>query len=126
MPLNAFAENTPTINNLVYQPADHGTHVALGAGIPTARRVDTILVNSDAAVATTVNVYDNDGTTDNFLGSVSVPAHSGAAGVPTTDLLSALFPSVQVGIALPAGHKIVVDVDTITAALSFHEIGGIF
>lgn len=84
---------------------------------------------SDDTAAKVVNVYVNDGTTDNYIGAVTVPITSGFTGaIAAVDLLNGtLFPNLPYDangkrvLPLPAGYVVKVSVQAaVTAAKTIY------
>ena len=87
--------------------------------------VKSLHVVSDDTAARVINIYVNDGTTDNYIGSVNVPITSGFTGaIAAVDLLNGtLFPTLPYDsngkrvLPLPAGYILKVAVQVaVTAA----------
>lgn len=87
--------------------------------------VKSLHVVSDDTAARVVNIYVNDGSTDNYIGAVNVPITSGFTGaIAAVDLLNGtLFPNLPYDsngkrvLPLPAGYVLKVSVQVaVTAA----------
>lgn len=103
-----FGETKPISNGGVIVNAGGTTHVSTCPSSNVARRFDMLLLCTDEAGSITVDVWGNYGGSDVRLGSVSVPAGTGTGGTAPKEVLSALLPADQVGIALQSSHTILI------------------
>jgi hypothetical protein len=76
--------------------------VSVAPQTTTPRRLDNILVTNSDVIAHVVTLLYVDSGISIVLGSWSIPAGQGYVGTPGVDLLAAVLPSTQVGLACRA------------------------
>lgn len=128
MPLTSFSEVTPILAAQVWLTADGVNFKVIVAAQPTGWRADTLIaVNDDNVVHVITLTLIDPNSTIHGIGQVSIPALAGHAPNPAVDLLAALFPPTQVGIAFPAGWAIEAALAvTATNAVGLVLYGGYF
>lgn len=128
MPLTSFAETIPLMSAQLWLPVDGTNTKIIVAAQPTIWRMDTLLAINDDNTAHTMTVTLIDPTsTIHGIGGVTIPALAGHPPNAQYDILAALLPATQQGLAFPAGWAIeMTPAVAATSAIGIVATGGYF
>lgn len=123
-------DETAVLNlNRLIVPADGTALLPLVPAASVSRRIDAILAANRDTIDHVINVQMTVGAVVTEIGSVTVPAGAGYAGVPTVDLLGSGFPATQAGVTLIGTSLIGVQLPVAVVAtfdVSVTAVGGFF
>lgn len=113
---NPIFELTTTIAGKQFTSTDTTSKKSLQTGGTNGTRVDSIMCSTNDTAAVNLAFYINDGTTDFYIGNVTLAIGSGYTTVQRVDAMATLAPTLGY-LVLPNGYILKVNcVATMTAA----------